>query len=68
VDSTWCSSCVAGEAGVFAEVLDAADVLVLGRGFGLLHLGALDDRAGEGIDLAHSAQPFLSAENGRLEK
>ena len=44
---------LAGEAGVLAEVLHAADVLVLGRRFGLLDLGALDDCAGEGVDLGH---------------
>lgn len=47
---------VALEGGVLAEVLDAADVLVLGSGLGLLDLSALDDRAGEWVDLT---QGFL---------
>ena len=44
---------IALQGGVLAEVLDAADVLVLGRRFGRLDLSALNDRAGEGVDLTH---------------
>ena len=51
---------IAGQAGILVEVLHAADVLVLSGAFGLLHLGALDDRACEGIDLAHMRLRIMS--------